>query len=75
MGRGVLREEPAIHFSGRHRLVGSAVSTSKEPSPVRATFASSRAVHDGHRATLASESVHSPYRLLAGENIGSRFRR
>jgi hypothetical protein len=38
MGRGVLREEPAIHFSGRHQLVGSAVSD------LEGTVAGSRAL-------------------------------
>ena len=60
---------------GGSRLVGSAMSTSKEPSPARAA---SRVV--AGRARRASGprrlgSVHSPYRLLAGEPYPVRFRR
>jgi hypothetical protein len=36
IGRGVPREEPAVHFAGRQPAGRVRVSTSKEPSPARA---------------------------------------
>jgi hypothetical protein len=49
IGRGVPREEPAVHFAGRHRLVGSPLSTSKDRRRLARLLASSRAVPDGRR--------------------------
>jgi hypothetical protein len=67
MGRGVPRVEPAVHFAGGSRLVGSAVSTSKEPSPARAA---SRVV--AGRARRASGPSPARQRALSLSTVGGR---
>jgi hypothetical protein len=70
MGRGVPRQEPAVHFDGRQP------TGRVRPVDLEGTVAGSRGFSrrrgpcpTGTGAIAGQGSVHSPYRLLAGENI------
>jgi hypothetical protein len=60
IGRGVPREEPAVHFAGQQPAGRVRPFDLEEPSPARATSRVSRAVPDGRRGHRRLEQACTP---------------